>query len=1031
MSTPATVSPAFQTRDRVFVSYSHLDKEWLDKLREVLLPDIRNGRIDYRDDRNLAPGDDWYQEIVQYVARARVAVLLVSANFLASRFIMDQELPLILEAEGHGLTILWAPLSGKYYGQDALPGAERVTRYQAVWDANQPLDTAPEPSREQHLLDLCKLIARLVGAARPPNNLPFTPLGDLLKGREDDLVRLDEQLRLHGASAIVQPQAVSGPGGIGKTRLAVEYARRHEGDFSALLFVSAGSPPDLDANMARLCAADGALDLTEYKSASQDDQYAAVIRWLQQNKGWLLILDNVDTRAAADAVKKLVAKLTGGHVLITSRITMWSGGIPRFPLDVLSPDAAVALLIDKANSLPRTPRPDDARQAGLLAEQLGYLPLALTHAAAYIGESDLAFEDYLKEFDHALQSDEEDLIEYDSNPENAKILKTVATTYFLSIDRLGPMEKAILRAACFLAPAPIPIAMFADCPDEMKALVDLWCEETGEPGDTKSVRDAVKELVRYSLIDRSAETFTIHRMERLVLAHRAHKDHQDRVPRWIEATRAAMICYAPDDTAEDPKTWPVWDVLRPHAEALVQYSLRDRLIESDLALLNALGQFYYGKAKFEESLAMDEEALQAAKKLTPRDDGQIAHRYLSLGESLRQVGRLKEAEAAFRESLDIRLRSGGPKSIKVAVDLNYLASVIHEQGRSDESESLHRQAIEILETHENEECEGDFAKSLNNLGGMLHAKGNLDEAEILFRRAIPYAEAGFGSDNPKTLVCITNLARLLADKGDHGAAKEYFLRAVQGCEKALGLEHPITASVRAYYGAFLLEMGSTNEAVELLKESYENLCRKRVEGNVGRLNAGDNLAAAFRRLGQAAEAEQVDRQVVAGTEGALGKDHPRTRHRRNNLIADLLLLEKIAEAKAVLEQNQRAEAMRFANITPRVAFFAYLLAVVEGRDAGQPLGRLKTLLTGPEFPIASGVRAGWRIDSVIDRLRPRLPSAEPEFLAAVAEAINDRANLTALDSFPAWHDQPPVPLDVPWPDEADGAPTPPSPENAS
>jgi len=75
-------------------------------------------------------------------------------------------------------------LSGKYYGQDALPGAERVTRYQAVWDANQPLDTAPEPSREQHLLDLCKLIARLVGAARPPNNLPFTPLGDLLKGRE-------------------------------------------------------------------------------------------------------------------------------------------------------------------------------------------------------------------------------------------------------------------------------------------------------------------------------------------------------------------------------------------------------------------------------------------------------------------------------------------------------------------------------------------------------------------------------------------------------------------------------------------------------------------------------------------------------------------------------------------------------------------------------------------------------------------------------------------------------------------------------
>ena len=97
-----------------------------------------------------------------------------------------------------------------------------------------------------------------------------------------------------------------------------------------------------------------------------------------------------------------------------------------------------------------------------------------------------------------LQFHEEEVIEYDSDPENAKTLKTVATTYFLSIDRLGPVEKAVLRAAGFLAPAPIPIAMFADCPDEVKALVGLWCEETGEPSAGKSVRDALTELVRYS-----------------------------------------------------------------------------------------------------------------------------------------------------------------------------------------------------------------------------------------------------------------------------------------------------------------------------------------------------------------------------------------------------------------------------------------------------------------------------------------------------------------------------------------------------
>ena len=368
---PAATSQYSTKRDRVFVSYSHLDKEWLDKLREFLHPDIRNGRIDYRDDRNIEPGDKWYEELVDYIVHARVAVLLVSPNFLASGFIMEKELSLILEAESQGLTILWVPLSGTFYGPNALAGADRVTRYQAVWDANQPLDASPEESRNQLLLDLCKQISKLVMTARAPNNLPFTPLGNLLKGREGDLARLDEQLRSHGSSAIVQPRAVSGPGGVGKTRLAVEYARRHEDDFTALLFVSANSPAALAANIARLSADDGALDLTEYKSASQDDQYAAVVRWLQQNKGWLLILDNVDTKEAVAAVQKLVAKLTGGHVIVTSRITAWGGGIPRIPLGVLSADAAVALLIDKANSLPRTPRQNDAQQARLLAEQLG------------------------------------------------------------------------------------------------------------------------------------------------------------------------------------------------------------------------------------------------------------------------------------------------------------------------------------------------------------------------------------------------------------------------------------------------------------------------------------------------------------------------------------------------------------------------------------------------------------------------------------------------------------------------------------
>jgi len=93
-----------QKRDRVFVSYSHKDKEWLEKFSAVLAPDIRNGRVDYWDDRELQPGDPWYENILAGIRTARVAVLLVSPNFLASRFIMEEELPRILAAQDEGLT---------------------------------------------------------------------------------------------------------------------------------------------------------------------------------------------------------------------------------------------------------------------------------------------------------------------------------------------------------------------------------------------------------------------------------------------------------------------------------------------------------------------------------------------------------------------------------------------------------------------------------------------------------------------------------------------------------------------------------------------------------------------------------------------------------------------------------------------------------------------------------------------------------------------------------------------------------------
>jgi hypothetical protein len=90
------------TRDQVFVSYSHRDADWLDRVLVHLRPLERLGIVDVWSDRRLESGDVWRKEIVAALDRARVALLLVSSDFLASDFVDAEELPPLLAAADQG-----------------------------------------------------------------------------------------------------------------------------------------------------------------------------------------------------------------------------------------------------------------------------------------------------------------------------------------------------------------------------------------------------------------------------------------------------------------------------------------------------------------------------------------------------------------------------------------------------------------------------------------------------------------------------------------------------------------------------------------------------------------------------------------------------------------------------------------------------------------------------------------------------------------------------------------------------------------
>jgi len=121
-------------RDKVFISYSHKDKKFLDDLLAHLKPLERAGRVSAWSDKQIQPGSQWFGEIQAALAATKVAVLLITKDFLASDFIHDHELgPLLKEAAAGGVAVRWVLVRDCNWKNTPLKD------YQAAFPSEKPL----------------------------------------------------------------------------------------------------------------------------------------------------------------------------------------------------------------------------------------------------------------------------------------------------------------------------------------------------------------------------------------------------------------------------------------------------------------------------------------------------------------------------------------------------------------------------------------------------------------------------------------------------------------------------------------------------------------------------------------------------------------------------------------------------------------------------------------------------------------------------------------------------------------------------
>ncbi|HET9226127.1 MAG TPA: tetratricopeptide repeat protein, partial [Thermoanaerobaculia bacterium] len=546
-------------------------------------------------------------------------------------------------------------------------------------------------------------------------------------------------------------------------------------------FVRADTPEVLRNGLAALSRAD-LLNLEERRT--EDEMVHVVLGWLKANPSWLLILDNVDTPEAESAVLSLLPRLTGGRVLITSRLQSWPVWIQTQSLDTVPLEEARDFLLARTNGR-RRPAPDDSDRARDLAEKLDGLPLALEHAGAYIAHTRLSFAKYLKvweeERQEILEWHDEAVMGYPAS---------VATTWKASFDRLKSTSVALLRLCAFLAPEPIPEEMFETEKDIVEGACELLRFETGH-GDVGSIHKALAELESYSLISRQERTFTVHRMVQEVLQSRIPPERRRD---WIEAALKVVNGYAPFDAA-DVRTWPVWNILRPHAARIILLADDLELVNPTARLMSQLALFLKRRGLYAEAEPLQRRALAIDEASFGSQHPEVAIDLNNLAQVLQDTNRLSEAEPLMRRALAIDEASFGSEHSTVAIRLSNLAGLLHATNRHAEAEPLMRRALAIDEASFGSE-HPRVAIRLNNLAQLLQATNRLSEAEPLMRRTLAIDEASLGSEHPNVARDLNNLARLLQATNRLSEAEPLMRSAVATLERSLGPDHPRTQLVQ-------------------------------------------------------------------------------------------------------------------------------------------------------------------------------------------------------------------------------------------
>lgn len=161
--------------NQVFISYSKKDSHFLDELRVHLSYLEREYKFEIWEDSKIQAGDDWRNEIYEAIEKTSIAVLLVSANFIASDFINSEELPALLEiAENKGAKIFSVILSHCMFSD-----IESIAKLQSLNPPNQPVIEMNTAKRDAFYMKVTQQIKKVLVDQYSASKIKKRPVKEL------------------------------------------------------------------------------------------------------------------------------------------------------------------------------------------------------------------------------------------------------------------------------------------------------------------------------------------------------------------------------------------------------------------------------------------------------------------------------------------------------------------------------------------------------------------------------------------------------------------------------------------------------------------------------------------------------------------------------------------------------------------------------------------------------------------------------------------------------------------------------------